>query len=415
MKMRPFGRLISPEAARRRLLSATTPIARVERVPLAAAVGRVASRTVRAPVAVPAFARATWDGYALHSQSTATADRTHPVRLKVVGEIFAEEELAHPLRPGEAAAIATGGALPRGADAVVIFESVQLDDGEIVLSRPVRRGDRIAHPGEDFRRGDRLVDRGAPLTPAALGAVGSVGRTSIEVYSRPRVALVPNGNELMAPGTRPAPRRIYETNNLTLGALVEAAGAIAEPFAPVRDDPTQIERALRRALRRSDLVLVTGGSSVGEHDFLPQVLPRLGRLLFHGIAVRPGKPTLAVLAGTKLIVGMPGHPTSCLSNGFWLLLPVLRKLAHLPGPGWTEGTVRLTEPYSAPESSFSTVVPFHVERGEARPTFHDSSAITSLAGANAFLLAPPGKSSWRTGEIVTVKFLAPPIGAPALS
>lgn len=412
MEMRPFGRLLPVEEARRRLFRAARPVARIEAVALEAALGRVAARTVRAKGPVPAFPRATWDGYAVRSSATRRATARRPVRLKIVGEVFAEGRFDRPLGSGETVAIATGGEMPRGTDAVLIFEHAHADASAIRVERPVPAGERVAAPGEDFPRGAVLVARGESLGPAALGALASIGCTRVWVYARPVVTIVPNGNELVPPGGPAGPGQIFESNNYTLGAVVASAGGIARAVPPVPDHPEEIERAIRAALASSDLVLVTGGSSVGERDYLGAVFPRLGRLLFHGIAVRPGKPTLAAQSGSKLVVGMPGHPTSCLSNGFWLLLPVLRKLARLPGPGWTEGSIRLASPAVAPTRGLSTVVPLRIERGWGYPTFHDSSAITSLARVSAFALIPPGAARLRRGSRVPVHLLPPPLGVP---
>lgn len=411
--MRPFGRLLPAETARRRLLDAVSPVTRTEPVPLGEAVGRVAARTFVAPFPVPGFARATWDGYALRTRDTLAATERAPVRLRVAGEVHAENRLGRPLRSGEAAAIATGGAVPAGADAVIIFEEVRADERGIEVRRPVRRGERIAARGDDFARGTRLVLGGSELTPAALGALASIGRTDVDVFAPPVVQVIPNGNELVAPGGRTAEGQIFESNNTTLSAVIRAAGGIPRVTPPIVDDADAIERAIRGALPGADLVLVTGGSSVGDHDFLPAIFPRLGRLLFHGIAVRPGKPTLAVATPSALVIGMPGHPTSCLSNAFWLLLPVLRKLGHRSGPGWTDTQVRMAEAYHVPTVGLSTVVPLAVRDGVGTPTFRDSSAITSLSGANAFAFLPPRHPALRRGEQVTAHLLPFPISAPA--
>ncbi len=411
--MRPFGRLLAPEAARARLLRAVRPVRAIETVPLGDALGRVAARTVRAPRPIPAFSRATWDGYAVRSRDLRVAREGAPVRLRVVGEIFAEERLRAPIRSGEAAAIATGGCLPEGADSVVIFEATRASGGSIEVRAPVRPGDRIAQPGDDYPRGAAVVRAGEVLTPAGLGGLAAIGARSASVRVRPIVALVPNGNELVAPGGALRRGQIFESNNQTLAAVVRACGGVPRPVAPVPDDPARIESTLRRVLANSDLVLATGGSSVGERDYLPAIFPRLGRLLFHGLAVRPGKPTLAAVSGGKLLIGMPGHPTSCLSNGHWLLLPVLRRLAGLPGPGWTDGEARLDRSLPPFSPTMSTVVPVRVVDGLATPTFHDSSAITSLAGANAFALVPPGAPRRRKGDRLALHRLPPPLGAPA--
>lgn len=414
MRMRPLSNLVPLSTATERLLRAVRPVDGEETVPLDASVGRVSARTYRATRPVPPFARATWDGYALAARSSHGATATRPLRLPIVGEVYAEGAFDRTVRPGESVAIATGAPLPPGTDTVVIFEEVRVEDGRLLLDRRLEPGERMAEPGEDFAKGSLVARRGQVLSPADVGGLAATGSTEVAVRPRPVVPILPNGNELLAPGEPPAPGHIFETNNLTLAAAVRAAGGIPRPLPPVRDDPVAIEAAIRGALSNSDMVLVTGGSSVGERDYLPTIFPKLGRMLFHGIAVRPGKPTLAVQVGRKVVLGLPGHPTSCLSNGFWMVLPALRRLAGLPGPGWIDGRARMAEAYPVRPSEFATVVPLRVDGGRARPTFRDSSAISSLSGANAFLLLAPRSRGLRGGQTVALHYLLPPLATPPL-
>ncbi len=411
MKFRAFGTLIPPEAALRRLLAATRPVARTERVGLEDAADRIAATTLRADRPIPGTDRASWDGFALRSSDTRRASAGRPCRLEVRGERFAEGGGRGRLRPGEAWAVATGAALPPGADAVAIFEEVDRRGDAILLTRPIPAGDRVARAGEDFARGDRLVRVGEPLTPARLGALAMFGHASVAVRARPIVAIVPNGNELRPPGSRLGPGQIFESNSAALAAVVRAAGGQPIVHPPAPDDPRRLVRSLRAAARASDLLLVTGGSSVGERDLLPKVFASEGHRLFHGIAVRPGKPTLAARVDGRLWLGLPGHPTSCLLNMFWLGLPVLRKAAGRPGPGWIEGWARMGERTVALTEGLSTVVPLRVGAdGRVYSTFHSSSAISSLAGAEAFTMLPPGRRSVVREERVRVRYLLPPLG-----
>jgi molybdenum cofactor synthesis domain-containing protein len=324
--------------------------------------------------------------------------------------VFAEGHFPRTLRKGEAVAVATGAALPRGADGLAIFEDIHRRGTQLVVPHPVRPGDRIAPPGDDFPVGTPLVAEGDELAPAELGALAACGLATVPCFARPIVSIVPNGNELLVPGAPSRPGLIYESNNVTLSAIVAAAGGIPRIFPPVPDDPRRIEDALRDAMRRSDLVLATGGSSVGERDHLPRVLPRLGRLLFHGIAVRPGKPTLAAVAGPKLVIGLPGHPSSCLANSFWMVLPVLRKIARRPGPPWVDAPVRLGRGVLAPTPGLATVVPLVLRAGRAYSTYHGSASISSMKGARGFAVLPPGRRAVRAGERLRVHWLLPPLG-----
>ncbi|MGD0256464.1 MAG: molybdopterin molybdotransferase MoeA [Thermoplasmata archaeon] len=413
MEMHAFGRLIPMEVARGRLLGAASPLERVERIPVERAFGRVAARTVRSPRPVPAFFRATWDGYAIRSTDVRLATPSHPVSLQVVGEVFAEQTFPRTLRTGEAVAIATGGAVPRGADTVVIFEEVRRRGRTVAVPRAPGPGERLASPGDDFRTGAVLARRGEVLTPSALAMVAACGLATVPVRARPVVAIVPNGNELLRPGAAARGGRIYESNNASLAAVVEAAGGVAHTFPPVPDDAARIESVLRRALRSSDLVLATGGSSVGERDHLPRIFPRMGRVLFHGIAVRPGKPTLAVRVGPRLVVGMPGHPSSCLTNAYWLLLPVLRRLGGRAGPGWSDASARLLSGELSAVPGLATVVPLAARDGGVYSRYHGSSSVSSLAGSVGFTVLPPGRKVLRTGANVPVHWLEPPLGPGA--
>lgn len=408
--MHAFGRLLPIEEARLRLGRAVAPIDRTELVPVDQAAGRVAARSVRAPRPVPAVARAGWDGYAVRSGDTSRASRARPLGLRVVAELYAEDASHHRLRRGEAAAVATGASLPAGADGVAIFEEVSRRGATVVLRAPVARGDRITPVGHDLASGTVLVRPGERLGPASLGAVAAVGVGTVRVYAQPRVALLTSGNELRRPGGRPPRGAVFESNLAPMAAVVRAAGGLPRLYPPVPDEPARIAAALRRAVRENDLVLASGGSSVGERDHLPRLFPKFGPLLFHGLAVRPGKPTLAARSGPKLLIGLPGHPASCLTNMYWLVLPVVRALARQPGPGWRERTATLTGAALEPSEALATVVPVHEEGGTVRSTYRGSSAITSLRDANGFVILPPASRRVRAGSRVRFQALDPPLG-----
>ncbi len=410
MEYHAFRHLIPLATARRRLLDAARPIERTELVPVELAFGRVAARSYRSPRAVPGFRRASWDGYAVRSRDTRDATPGRPIPLKIVGEVYAEEAFRGRLGPGECVAIATGGALPSTADSILIFEEARRRGRTVWVSHPVRAGERYAPPGHDFPKDQELARAGAVLGAVELATLAACGIPRVRVYARPVVAILPNGNELLAPGHRERPGLIYESNNASLASVVIAAGGIPRPHPPLPDDPAKIRAALRQALRDADLVLATGGSSVGERDHLPRILPELGRRLFHGVAVRAGKPTLAAVVGPRLIVGLPGHPTSCLVDMYWLVMPALRKIARLPGPGWTDGSAVLGGPAVAPTPGLATIVPLRFRGGRAYSTYRGSSAITSLAGATAYAILPPGRRSVAAGERLAVHFLDPPLG-----
>lgn len=401
MRMRPFRTLVSPTVALRRLQAHVVPVSRTELVAVADAIGSVAAVTVRSPIDVPPFPRASWDGYALRAADTAGATQRSPRRFQLIGQAFAEHAFPGRVGSRECVAVATGAPMPAGADGVVNFEAVVANGSTISLAQAVQPGDRMAVAGEDFARGTRLVRAGQVVGAARAGTLSAAGVGQLAVYARPTVAVIPNGDELAVPDRPLSSGRIYESNNATLAGLIRAAGGRPWLLPPVADDPDRIERTIRRAQSRADLVLVTGGSSVGEHDYLATVFGRIGRLLFHGIAIRPGKPTLAAATARGLLVGLPGHPTSCLVDGFWMLLPVLRRLARRIGPGWEDVRVRLAADYELPTAGLSTLIPLQLRGEWARPTFRSSASLTSLTNADGFALVGPHRVHLRRGERLT--------------
>jgi molybdenum cofactor synthesis domain-containing protein len=401
--MRPFATTIGLDEALAILEGAATPVTRVERVPLAEAAGRVLAADVVAAVDVPPFDRAAMDGYAVRAADTAGAAPDRPSELRVVGAAFAGEPATRAVGTGECVTIGTGAMVPEGADAVVMVEQTARGDGDIVhVLAPVAAGQHIGRRGSDIAAGSPAVAAGRVLTPARVGAVAAVGLASIEVYVRPRVALASTGNELVEPGLPLGPGAIHEINRYTLLPVVRAHGGEAFPMPTVADSLDEIRHCLDRASAAgADLVVLSGGSSVGDRDLLVDVVRERGEILFHGIAVRPGKPTMLARVEGRLLLGMPGNPTSCLSNAYVLLVPLLRRLARLPA--WRPRTQVVPLARAVRNASgrhtFFTV---RVERGEAIPVFKGSGDITSLADADGYIDIPADVAVLEAGANVRV-------------
>jgi molybdenum cofactor synthesis domain-containing protein len=392
MSARP---LVSVDVARCRLAEAAQPVTRIERRPLERLHGRVNALPLVANHDVPRFARSAMDGYAVRAGDTVGA----PVSLRVVDEAWAGHPSAASLSPGCAIAIATGAALPDGADAVVMVEDTSRD-GDVVTARAaVRPGQHVSPRGSDLRAGVTALAAGALLTPARVGVVAALGLTAADVFARPRVALLSSGDEVAPAGAPLGPGQVHDVNSHTLAAIVSENGGEPVHGPRVADRMDAVEDAIRACLD-ADLVLVSGGSSVGGRDFVLDVLARLGEIRFHGIAVKPGKPTvLAVIGGTP-VVGMPGNPTSCLSNGYLLVAPVVRCMAHLPPvePRLVGARLGRTVTSPADRHQFYTV---HVIDGVAMPAFKGSGDITSMA-ADGYFEIPVGVDRVEEGTEVTV-------------
>jgi molybdopterin molybdotransferase len=382
--MRPFSHTIPLEEARRLLGSTVRPIARSEPVPLAGLAGRVVAEDVTAHADVPPFARAMMDGYAVQAADTGGATRDAGRTLRVVGRVFTGEVHEGVLAGGDAVEIATGAPLPAGADAVVMVEDTSPGaSGTVLVHAQLARGQHVGKAGADIADGALVLRRGDVLLPARVGVLAALGLTEAHVYARPRVAIISTGNEVVSPGRALGPGQIYDVNRHTLAAIVAAHGGVAELVDVAADDLGALNAALDRA-HASDLVVFSGGSSVGDRDLVLDVLRERGTIVFHGIATRPGKPTAFGTIGGVPVFGMPGNPTSCLTNAYVLLVPYLRSLARLPRhePRVVRAPLARRVASSLGRHQFYTV---RLVDGRAEPAFKASGDITSMAHADGYI------------------------------
>lgn len=404
--MRPFERTISVEEALARLEQAARPVDRIEPVPLEAAAGRVLAAPVRAERDVPPFDRAAMDGYALRAADTAGARLDHPAVLVCRGAAYAGETAELRVDPGTAVIIATGAPVPPGADAVVMVEQTSLEEGgkRVRIHAEAQPGQHIGRRGSDIAAGELVMDSGALLTPARVGALAALGRTRVEVYARPRVFLASTGSEIVEPGRPLAPGRIYDINRYTLAAVVASHGGEPIVGAPATDSVAALGTVLDRAeADGADLVVLSGGSSVGDRDLMVDAAAGRGEVIFHGLAVKPGKPTLLARIGTRLLLGMPGNPTSCLSNAYLLLVPLLRRVARLPPWRPERQVLPLARPIVS-RAGRHTFYSVRIENGQVVPAFKGSGDITSLARADGYIEIPATVERIEAGTPVTVTF-----------
>jgi molybdopterin molybdotransferase len=298
---------------------------RAEAVGLAAAAGRVTARPVIAAVDLPPFASSAMDGYAVRAADV-------PGRLRVAGESAAGRPAAEAAGPGEAIAISTGGVVPDGADAVIPIEYVVQHDNEIEVRDPLAPGTNVRPRGGDVAAGDVVVPAGARLRPAQLGAIGAAGVATVECARRPRVAVVATGTELVRPGAALERGQIYESNTLMLAAALAAEGADIEVLPLVADDEAAHRAALAHGLE-ADVLVTSGGVSVGPHDLVRSIEAELGvEEVFWRVAIKPGKPVSFGVRGATLVFGLPGNPVSALVGAELFVKPALRALQGLADP-----------------------------------------------------------------------------------
>jgi molybdopterin molybdotransferase len=399
--VRPFKSTIPIEEARQLLASHVRPIARRERVPIAKAGGRVASADLIAQTFVPPFSRSAMDGYAVVAADTAAASAETPVALPIIERIFTGNTPIHGIGRGACAEIATGAPLPDGCDAVVMVEETRrIDQDHVAILGAASAGQNIGRRGADIKPGDVVVRQGDLLNPSRLGAVAAVGANAVEVFAQPRVAILSTGNEIIEPGAPLLGGQIYDVNRFTLGAVVGAHGCIADTHAPVGDTIEALDDALN-ACANADIMIFSGGSSVGDRDLIIDLVKRRGEVIFHGIAVKPGKPTLFAMVGGIPFFGMPGNPTSCLSNAYILLVPFIRASARLPvyAPRTVRATLGKRIVSQAGRHQFYTV---RLKDGAALPAFKGSGDITSLSQADGYIEIPANQSTVEEGAPVDV-------------
>jgi molybdopterin molybdotransferase len=399
--MRPFTSTISLDEARRRLGAAVRPIARTDRVPLTIAGGRVAAENVVSSLDVPPFARSAMDGYAVVAADTAAAAKTSPRRLRIVERIYTGQPPSASITAGTCAEIATGAPLPEGADAVVPVEETAAVSGDAVnILTAAVAGQHIGRRGADVTAGARVIRGGDVLTPGRIGALAAIGHAEATVFARPRVAILSTGNEVVEPGGRLAPGRIFDVNRFTLGAIVTAHGGAADPRPPALDTIDALTEALD-ACAGADLIVFSGGSSVGERDLIVDAVAARGDMIFHGIAVKPGKPTAFAMVGGAPFFGMPGNPTSCLSNAYILLVPFLRATARLPPhePHTVHAPLARRIASQAGRHQFYTV---KLVEGLAVPAFKGSGDITSLSEADGYIEIPADQGIVEEGALVDI-------------
>ena len=312
----------------RRILAETPPVGH-ERVPLAASSGRVLAAPFDAPADLPGERRSVMDGFAVRASDVRGAAAASPVTLAVIGNVPMGEVFAGAIGAGQAVAIATGGVVPDGGDAVVMVEHTAAAGGAgVQVSREVAVGANVVQPGEDVTRGGRLLPAGRRLRPQDVAVLATFGVTNVDVFRRPRVAVMSTGNELCPPGETPRPGQVRDSNGVTMAAQAAAAGCDVTLAGIVRDEAAALRREVARLLADHDAVILSGGSSIGTKDLSADALADLEPpgILFHGIDIRPGKPTLVARAGAKPVIGMPGFPTSSLVVFDAFIRPMLWRL-----------------------------------------------------------------------------------------
>ncbi|MBN1260163.1 MAG: molybdopterin molybdenumtransferase MoeA [Anaerolineae bacterium] len=375
------------------------------------ALNRVLAEPITAPHPLPHFARSTVDGYAVQAADTVGAGESLPAYLDVVGELRMGQAPELDVGPGQAALIHTGGALPAGADAVVMVERTQQTGSQdIEVLRAVASGENVIPVGEDVKTGERVMDTGHRLRAAELGGLMALGITEVCVARQPRVAIISTGDELAPPNVMPGMNQVRDINTTTISAAIQSAGGVPYRCGIVRDDAETLFQVARRAHQEADAVIITAGSSVSARDITADVIERLGKpgVLVHGVPVKPGKPSILAVCDGKPVFGLPGNPVSALNTTRIFVVPVLWHLQGAVPPRRGSVQARLSEnvPGAGGRELFATVRLETRDDGLwAIPIFGESNLIFTLVRGEGVVHVPLGVTGLPKGIVVDVELI----------
>ncbi len=409
--MPEFLRLVSPSDALAKWLSAIPhPGAlKVEEVESVDGLDRILAEPIAAPHPLPPFARSTVDGYAVRAEDTFGASPSAPSYMRIVGEVAMGTLPTIRVSAGEAGVVHTGGAIPPGADAVVMLEDTQgVPGGEIEVHRSLGIGKNIIGLGEDVKEGEVVLEPGHRLRPQEIGGLMALGKLRVSVFARPRVAILSTGDEVVPADAEPGPGQVRDVNSHTLAALVRRCGGEPVDFGIIPDNPDALVAEARRAHASTDLVVITAGSSASARDNTAAVVGRLGSpgVLVHGLAIKPGKPAILGVADGIPVIGLPGNPVSALVVAGLMMSPVLRRMTGEKRPRLVATVSARLSANIPSESGREDYVPARLEASPqgwiADPVFGKSNLIFTLVRADGLIRVPPEMTGLQAGSLVSV-------------
>jgi molybdopterin molybdotransferase/putative molybdopterin biosynthesis protein len=417
-----FLSILTREEALERFEAALFPRAIAsERKALCEALGRALAEDIVASIDVPPFDRSNVDGFAVRSADLVAANEARPVRIRLNDEIIAcGTAPKKPVLSGTATSIATGGPLPRGADAVVMIEHTQpVGNHAIEIRRAASPGQFVSYAGSDIARGEGLLRAGTVIGSREIGMCAACGMAEVSVVRRPRVGVISTGDELVQPGNKLRPAEIYDSNGAIVTSAIKENGGEAIFLGAVADDEQKLEAAMRGALQSCEMLILSGGTSKGAGDVSHRIISRLGKpgIIAHGVALKPGKPLCLAVCDGKPIVILPGFPTSAMFTFHDMIVPVLRRMAGLPPRSDSKVVAKIPVRIASELGRTEFVMVSLVEGADgliAYPSGKGSGAITSFAQADGFLRIDPLADQMSAGAEVEVTLFTPHVRVPDL-
>lgn len=392
-----FKKLTSSDEALRRFLEKIEHVERTEKIPIREAVDRVLARDVASKLDVPHYRRAAMDGFAVRAEDTYGASESSPLVLRIVGR---------DLKRGECARVHTGSAMPGGSDAVVMIEYASIHGDTIEVCRQVHPSENVGEIGEDVKKGEKVFKAGHSLRPSDIGLLASMGEKEVLVYERPVVAIIPTGEELVSSGMESKMEAgvMVETNGIMLSLFIKKWGGTPRYLNIITDEPEKIEKAMKDNLD-ADLILTTGGTSVGIRDHVARTLEKIGELLVHGIKMAPGRPTALGFVEQVPVICLPGYPVACVVSAIEFAYPALKKIGRMPVLPPPIIKARLAEKIAS-RRGHKTYARVAVKAGKAYPIMTSGSGIlSSISRSAGFVIVPENIEGFEAGKEVEVLIL----------
>lgn len=397
--MSRFIRVIPVHEAVSSLLS-ITPESPEEVIPLQEALFCILSRDLIAPDDMPGFARSIVDGYAVLSSDTIGAGESLPAMLTCTGRIEMGSADAGSIRAGECRYVPTGGMMPEGADAVVMIEYTETTGDQILVNRPASSGENYVAHDEDFRSGEVILRSGHRILPQETGVLAAAGLLSVPVLRTPRVAVIATGNEIVAPDKVPLAGQVRDVNSIVCDSFIRQCGCIPISLGIVPDEPDELTAVIQQAVGQTDAIFISGGSSKDDRDATARVIADLGRILVHGIAISPGKPTIIGEIRNRPVIGLPGHPSSAFMVMRAICAPLLSAMSGITlREQISPATLDAGIPSAKGREDYVRV---RVKDGVATPLFSKSGLLHTLVESDGYVRVPAESEGFETGAAVEV-------------
>lgn len=369
---------------------------------------RILATDIKATIPLPPFTRAAMDGYAVKAEDTFSASEDNPKYLKLVGSLKAGEVPSVEITSNTCIEIGTGAPLPPGADGVVMVEYTQIDQDKVAIYQPITPGQNITLEGSDVKKGEIILEKDTLLTPKNMGVLSAIGLKEVQVYLPPRVAVMSTGDELIGPDEELEDGQIYDINSLTISSAVESCGCVLTESAVVKDEYDPLKKQIME-WDDVDVIISSGGTSAGKGDMLRSVLDEMGEVLVHGVALKPGKPTIVATINqksTQIFFGLPGYPVAALIVFYVFVAPFLRRITGFPEYlNLRRSRLKLSRRYRSTRGRNQYVL-VRINGNSAEPIIKDSGAISALAKADGYFYIPKNVELIEKGSLVEVYSLS---------